>query len=144
MGSVVVAPWLYSESSVVLEHGLSCSIACGIFLDQGSNLHWLADSLPLSHQGSPCEGFFDHPGRFCAYPHPPVTAGYCHCLGNPSVSLTASLREETVCFSGSHSFCTCNALPPPSSLSQQPSMTLGMCEDQYLLNERMTCRSGMI
>ena len=36
-------------------HGLSCSVARGIFLDQGSNLcllHWQADSLPLSHQGS--------------------------------------------------------------------------------------------
>ena len=35
--------------------GLSCSVACGIFLDQGSNpclLHWQVDSLPLSHQGS--------------------------------------------------------------------------------------------
>ena len=30
--------------------------ACGIFPDQGLNpslLHWQADSLPLSHQGSP-------------------------------------------------------------------------------------------
>ena len=37
-------------------HRLSCSKACGIFLDQGSNshhLHWEADSLPLSPQGSP-------------------------------------------------------------------------------------------
>ena len=35
--------------------GLSCPTACGIFLEQGSNLcllHWQADSLPLSHQGS--------------------------------------------------------------------------------------------
>ena len=33
--------------SVVVAHGLSCSAACGIFLDQGSNLcplHWQADS----------------------------------------------------------------------------------------------------
>ena len=33
--------------SVVVVHGLSCSAACGIFLDQGSNpcpLHWQADS----------------------------------------------------------------------------------------------------
>ena len=36
--------------------------ACGIFLDQGSNLcplHWQADSYPLDHQGSPhrsCNG----------------------------------------------------------------------------------------
>ena len=36
--------------------GLSCSRACGIFPDQGSNpclLHWQVDSLPLSHEGSP-------------------------------------------------------------------------------------------
>ena len=34
---------------------LSCTVACGIFLDQGSNscpLHWQADSLPLDHQKS--------------------------------------------------------------------------------------------
>ena len=36
--------------------GLSCSAACGIFPDQGSNpclLHCQVDSLSLSHQGSP-------------------------------------------------------------------------------------------
>ena len=46
--SVVVAPGL--NSYVV--HGLSCSEAHGIFLDQGSNLClllWQVDSLPLSH-----------------------------------------------------------------------------------------------
>ena len=44
---------------------LTCPAGCGIFLDQGSNpcpLHWQADSLPLSHQGSPptlnCFPFF--------------------------------------------------------------------------------------
>ena len=39
-------------------HGLSCSASCGILQDQGSNtclLHWQADSLPLSHQGSPSQ-----------------------------------------------------------------------------------------
>ena len=43
--------------SVVVAHGLSCSSACGIFLDQGSNpcpLHWQTDSQPLCHQRSPC------------------------------------------------------------------------------------------
>ena len=43
--------------SVVVAHGPSCSAACGIFPDQGSNpcpLHWQADSQPLHHQGSPC------------------------------------------------------------------------------------------
>ena len=39
---------------------LSCSVACGVFPDQGLNpclLHWQADSLPLSHQGSPTISF---------------------------------------------------------------------------------------
>ena len=42
--------------SVVVAHGPSCSAACGIFPDQGSNpcrLHWQVDSQPLHHQGSP-------------------------------------------------------------------------------------------
>ena len=46
-GSVVVAQGLQSAGSVVVVHGLSCSVACGIFLDQGSNpcpLLWQADS----------------------------------------------------------------------------------------------------
>ena len=45
---------------VVVTHGPSCSAACGIFPDQGSNpcpLHWQADSQPLRHQGSPLHFF---------------------------------------------------------------------------------------
>ena len=41
--------------SVVVAHRPSCSTACGILPDQGSNpcpLHWQADSQPLCHQGS--------------------------------------------------------------------------------------------
>ena len=41
--------------SVVVAHRPSCSMACRIFPDQGSNpcpLHWQADSQPLRHQGS--------------------------------------------------------------------------------------------
>ena len=48
--------WLQHMGSVVMAHGLSCSMACGIFPDQGSNpypLHWQVDSDPLCHQGSP-------------------------------------------------------------------------------------------
>ena len=44
------------SGSVVVAHGPSCSAACGIFPDQGSNpcpLHWQADSQPLRHHGSP-------------------------------------------------------------------------------------------
>ena len=47
---------LRSTGSVIVAHGPSCSAACGIFPDQGSNpcpLHWQADSQPLRHQGSP-------------------------------------------------------------------------------------------
>ena len=38
--------------SVVVAYGPSCSAACGILPDQGSNpcpLHWQADSQPLRH-----------------------------------------------------------------------------------------------
>ena len=45
--SGVVTHRLQSAGSVVVAHGLSCSSACGIFPDQGSNpcaLHWQADS----------------------------------------------------------------------------------------------------
>ena len=51
---VAAASGLWSTGSVVVVHGLSCSVACGIFWDQGLNpclLHWRADCLPLSHQG---------------------------------------------------------------------------------------------
>ena len=49
--------------SVVVAHGPSCSAACGIFPDQGSNpcpLHWQADSQPLRHQRSPKHNFYTH------------------------------------------------------------------------------------
>ena len=52
--------------SVIVAHRPSCSAACGIFQDQGSNpcpLHWQADSQPLRHQGSPDISFF-HPFTF--------------------------------------------------------------------------------
>ena len=48
--------------SVVVAHGPSCSAACGILPDRGSNpcpLHWQADSQPLCHQGSPLICFYN-------------------------------------------------------------------------------------
>ena len=42
--------------SVVVAHGLTCSVACGIFLDEGPNLcpfRWQEDSYSLRQQGSP-------------------------------------------------------------------------------------------
>ena len=56
VASVVVAPGLWDIGSVVVVHGHSCSTAFGIFLEQKWNsnlLHWQADSLSLSQQGSP-------------------------------------------------------------------------------------------
>ena len=47
---------------VAVAHGPSCSAACGIFPDQGSNPcppHWQADSQPLRHQGSPLGPFLN-------------------------------------------------------------------------------------
>ena len=52
---------LGARASVVVAHGLSCSAACGIYPDQGSNpcpLHCQTDSQPLRHQGSPSNSFF--------------------------------------------------------------------------------------
>ena len=50
------AQQLQLTASVVMILGLSCSTACGIFPEQGSNpctMHWQVDSYPLHHQGSP-------------------------------------------------------------------------------------------
>ena len=59
--------------SVIVAHGPSCSTACGIFPDQGSNpcpLHWQADSQPLRHQGSPtC--LISNVGNMCLFSFAP-------------------------------------------------------------------------
>ena len=49
------------SGSAAVAHGPSCSVACGILPDQGSNPcppHRQADSQPLHHQGSPDTYFF--------------------------------------------------------------------------------------
>ena len=56
VGSAVVAPGLSCAAWVIVVHGLSCSVACGILLEQGLNpclLHWQAEALPLNYQRSP-------------------------------------------------------------------------------------------
>ena len=58
--SAVAAAGLQSTGSVVVAHGICCFLASGFFPDQESNpclLHRQADSLPLSHQGSPVVNF---------------------------------------------------------------------------------------
>ena len=54
VGWVVTAPRLQNAGSAAMVPWPSFSNACGILLDQGSNLcllHWQADSYPLYHQG---------------------------------------------------------------------------------------------
>ena len=56
VASLVEEKGLWSTGSVVVAHGFSCSVACGVMPDQGSNLCplcWKVDSSHLSHQGSP-------------------------------------------------------------------------------------------
>ena len=53
---LVVAVYRFLNTGSIAVHELSCSMACGIFLEQGWNpclLNWQVDSLLLSHQGSP-------------------------------------------------------------------------------------------
>ena len=60
--SVVAAwAWWLLGSSVAVAHRLSCSVAYGVFPDQGSNLcpvYWQVDSSPLCHQGCPVSILF--------------------------------------------------------------------------------------
>ena len=61
VASLVSEHGRWDTGSVVEVDRLSCSTACGVIPDQGSNpclLRWQADSLPLSPQGSPHSYFF--------------------------------------------------------------------------------------
>ena len=71
LGFSSCSSWALGHRLVVVAHMLSCSEACGIFLDQRSNLcllHWQADSLPLTHPGSPL--------RLCILPNSNIIWGF--------------------------------------------------------------------
>ena len=56
VASLIEGHRFQNMGSIAVAQGLRCSVASGIFLDQGSDsclLHWQVDSLLLSHQGSP-------------------------------------------------------------------------------------------
>ena len=56
MGLVATAFNSGVEGSVLVACGLGCSVACGVFTDQGSSPcppRWWVDSHPLCHQESP-------------------------------------------------------------------------------------------
>ena len=58
--SVVAAPQVQNTGSVLVAHGLSCLVVCGIYPDQGSNPcppDWQVGSYPQCHQGSPVKSF---------------------------------------------------------------------------------------
>ena len=78
--------------SIVVAHGPSCSAACGIFPDQGSNpcpLHWQADSQPLRHQGSPWGSFVKFvPKYFILF--------WCHCKWNCFLNFILGLYIASV------------------------------------------------
>ena len=70
--SGVLASGFQHTGSVVAVHGLSCSTACGIFPDQGSNrcpLRWQGHSFPLDYSFEQCiwpdfkHGLSSHPKR---------------------------------------------------------------------------------
>ena len=55
LGTEVAVSGFWSTGLIIAAHWLRCSVACGIFQDEGSNpclLQWQVDSLPLSHEGS--------------------------------------------------------------------------------------------
>ena len=59
---------LEGTGSAAVALGISCSLSCGIFLDQGLNpcpLHWREDSYPLDHQGSPVGVLYVLRDYFC-------------------------------------------------------------------------------
>ena len=108
MRSTVVAPKLQGTGSLVVAHRCSCSVACGIILEQGSNqclLHWQEDSLPLSHQGSPCNFLF-----------------FCSTLCYFGMRLLVASQDEFGSVSSSSIFCNnVSRIGVSSSLSDKSS-----------------------
>ena len=51
--SVIAVPRLKTTGSAAVAHGLICSLVVGSSQTRGQTLSWQADSLPLSHEGSP-------------------------------------------------------------------------------------------
>ena len=98
-----------------MAHRLSCSSACGIFLDQGSNRclrHWQADSSPLSHQGSPALTF-----KSQLLPDADVIL---HSLSSAYLFLPNDLATLFTCFSDLRVFAL-------AVLSVQNALTLAFC-----------------
>ena len=116
LSSEVVAHWLWSAGSIFVVHGFICSMSCGIFPYQGSNLcllYWQADYLPWSLQGSPVRVFRILILRLALWPHTYTIFMCASCVLENVGSLIAACRASYRCiklnwFSCSmfHSFTT--------------------------------------
>ena len=117
-----VAPGLWSTGSIVVAHELSCSVACGIFLDQGSNLcllHWQEDSLPLNRQGSPKSQILNGPFYpiTCPLPRSPSDI-----KSQPELSFSlhgASSTDTTLAQNVTSSVYLTHTMDPTNSLAHQ-------------------------
>ena len=92
VGSLVAKHRLQRLGSVAAVHGRNCSLACGIFPDQGSNLcplHWQADPYPLHHQGSPAL-VTSSPSRGCDHSEDRSASHACLQTQHPVGRLTQS------------------------------------------------------
>ena len=88
--SIIAHRLLIAVASLVLEHRLSCSVARGMFLDQGLNprpLRWQADSCPWHHQGSPVVCFVTMKPEFCK-PH------FCFASNSMLASANGDAKER--------------------------------------------------
>ena len=121
--------------SVAVAHRPSCSVACGIFPDQGSNpcpLHWQSDSQPLHHQGSPESVFLLNIGT-----------GYGWLKHNWNGNLPQSGSLSTfifayLCESSLVSFSS-PLLPPPPPSSLSLFLTFPPCFPPLLFLFPSTC-----
>ena len=94
-----------TQSSVVVAHGLSNSVAGGIPPNQGLNprpMHWQADSQPRRHQGSP-PAFFWFPFAWNIFFYPLTFSLYVS-LGLKSISCRQHIYGSCFCI---HSASLC-------------------------------------
>ena len=91
--------------SVIVAHGPSCSAACGLLPDQGSNpcpLHWQANSQPLRHQGSPDLSFKAFLGQSSQNTSFPKSSDWTKHLNDLSMSLWAPWQASMPSLSTVH------------------------------------------
>ena len=112
--------------SVAVAHRLGCPVVCGILPDQGSNLcllHWQADALPLSRQGSPDFTLLQAVVHFCQH-HLSKRLPFPHRVSLPPCCPSAP--ESAPSSSSAHRVLDKEAEPhlPPAPTSPRPAWGL--------------------